>query len=282
MQLLVVTDHQRAVVAKAIYNAKERSITIKETPGLIAARRARTRFRHLVAAEAVQCRWDVLTLKWDNQIYRIVPLKHEHVTEQALVRAYRAIWINAEIYQKVFTATEAQNTLRQLDSGLVLLDQSRAVCGLVGGWPVTQTPAEEFAHLVHVPARSTYLAEWGLVDSSPSSKYRGLGLGSFLMALYLHNLVAEGQTEVILNTAEQGYSTVQNNPARPLYEAHGFEEVRDSSGHPVSTLVTQLRLDGQLGTHKSIYFYATSESIRAALTPGRAQIAGFQFNVSSD
>ena len=282
MLLAQAIDQQGIVAGNAVHITDRQSITMMEAPVLVAAKRARARFRRLVAVQAVRCLWDVLCLDCGDQRYRIVPLQHEAVTEQELVCAYQAMWANAEIYQKSFSAEEASILVGQLESGLVLLDQAGAVCGLVGGCLVIRAQQKGIARLVRSPASATYLAEWGLIDSTPTSPYRGLGLGSFLLILYLWGRVAAGQTEVILITAEKGYGAVQRNPACPLYEAHGFRVCQDPSGRPLRRSVSQLRLDGQVGTHTSIYYHAMAEDIKAALAPESAPIDGFRFELASE
>ena len=277
MFLLQVINQWGAVVGQANYIPSNQVFAMQESQELIDKRQARTRFRRLVAAQMVKLEWDELTLALDRTAYRIVHLEHETVTEDNLVQAYQAIWRNSEIYQKVFTEVEARDILRQLKSGLVLLDQANKVCGLVAGWPILQTPEADFAQLVNEPERATYLAEWGLADSSASSPYRGLGLGTFLLVIYLHILLAASQQEVVLGTAETGYGQAKRNVVRPLYEAHGFRSCRAKNGRFITKSVTQRRLDGKFGTHRSLLYRATATMIWAALQPEKESVEGFCF-----
>ncbi len=281
MFLVRAINKQGNVTGQAVYAPNSRTLTMKELPELISKKRARRHFRHLVASRMIKLEWDELTLECDNTPYRIVHLEHEGVTEDNLVQVYQAIWRNAEIYQKVFTAAESRDILRQLKSGLVLLGQANKVCGLVAGWPILQTPEADFAQLVNEPQQATYLAEWGLIDSSASSPYRGLGLGTFLLAIYLHKLLAIGQQEVVLGTAETGYGDMKRNVVRPLYEAHGFRPYRDENGRFVTKSITQRRLDGKLGTHRSLLYRGTAATIRTALQPEKEPVEGVYFQVGT-
>ncbi|MCZ7573000.1 MAG: hypothetical protein M5U01_30980 [Ardenticatenaceae bacterium] len=275
--LVRAIDQQGAVVGLALSVPRRKSLAVMEAPELVMAKRARACFRRRVAAPAARYPWQVLALDCGGRGFSVVPLWHETVARETLARLYQAIWANAEIYRKAFSVEEASALVGQLDSGLVLLDAAGTSCGLVGGFPVARSGDETLVRLVGAPATSTYLAEWGLIDSGPASPYRGLGLGSLLLTLYLSGLVAAGQTDVVLVTAEKGYGDAQRNPARPLYEAHGFGVCQDVSGEPIGRTVTQRRLDGQMGTHASLYYHATAAAIRAALTPGAGPIEGIRF-----
>ncbi|MEM7112510.1 MAG: hypothetical protein AAF614_08755 [Chloroflexota bacterium] len=273
-------DSQGNVGGYAVYDAQERAIIVQETAVLLAAKRARRRFRQLVAAQTIRLDWTEIKLELADKAYRLVHWGDQDATKERLITAYQAIWVNADVYQKVFTKAESWEILRQLQSGFVLLDEETAVCGLVAGWPILQTPAADFAQMVCEPKWATYLAEWGLSDSSAHSPLRGLGLGSFLLTLYLHALVAAGQREVVLGTAETGYVAGQQNVARPLYEAHGFMPCRDENGRLITKPVTQRRLDGKLHTHRSLLYRATADSMRMALRPETEPIEGFRFRGS--
>ena len=276
MILAQAFDPQSSTVGQAVVTGR-RSITMKETAALTDKKRARTRFRRLVAAQMAHVDWHELHLDLNDEPYRIVHWGHEAVTEEKLIEAYQAIWVNAEAYQKVFTRSESRDIVRQLNSGLVALDKSAKVCGIVASWPVNQTPKADFAQLVSDPERATYLAEWGLSDSSASSPHRGLGLGTFLLTIYLRVLTTLGQREVILGTADTGYGDNQRNTARPLYEAHGFALCRHPTGELITKQITQQRLDGHLGTHRSLLYLATADRIFAALRPEKEPIEGIRF-----
>jgi ribosomal protein S18 acetylase RimI-like enzyme len=282
MKLVRAFDPQSNTASQADYETSRRIINVTETAAMTATKGARARFRRLVAAHVTKLDWSELHLGLFNNAYRIVHWGHEAVTEANLIQAYQAIWVNAEAYQKVFTTTEARQIIGQLKSGLVLLDNSAKVCGFVASWPITQTPEADFAQLVFDPDQAAYLAEWGLTDSSASSPYRGLGLGTFLLTLYVQVLIAAGQQEVILGTAETGYGDHPRNSARPLYEAHGFVPCRHPTGEFITKQVTQRRLDGHLGTHRSLLYLATADRISAALRPEKEAIEGFRFEADSD
>lgn len=252
-------------------------LQMEEMHSLTRSKKGRLQFRRLVAVQLAQIEWSQLDLTVQNNAFQIVPLAHPWVNETYLIQAYQAIWLNADVYQKVFTKAEVRELLPLLKSGFVMLDQRKKVCGLVAGWPILQTPNADFAQQVDSPSKATYLAEWGLADSSKHSPYRGLGFGGFLLTLYLQRLLAEGQKEVVLGTAEKGYGEATVNHARSLYEAHGFLPCRDKNGRFITKPITQRRLDGKLGTHTTMFYRATADSIGTALQPKSASIDDFQF-----
>lgn len=275
--LLRAVTQQGVVVGRVAYTPERAAATATEAPSLVGAKATRATFRRWIAACLSGRPWEILSLECGEQRFQVVPLSCASVSTEALARAYQAIWANAEIYRKAFSIEEARALVGQLKSGLALLEADGAVCGLAGGFGVEQSDDATLAQLVDDPATAAYLAEWGLVDSSQSSAYRGLGLGSLLLTLYLRGLVASGHSEVVLVTAETGYGGSARNPARPLYEAHGFRICRDATGEPVRRSVTQLRLDGRVGTHTSVYYRATAAELRDVLRPDGGPIAGVRF-----
>src|SRR5688572_20455380 len=130
--VLLRAVHQQGDVVGYVEYWPERAVAAAvEAPWLVAAKAARASFRRWIALCLSERPWEMLSFNCGERCFQVVPLSCEAVSTEALAHAYQAIWANAEIYRKAFSIEEARILVRQLKSGLALLNAEGVICGLV-------------------------------------------------------------------------------------------------------------------------------------------------------
>ena len=78
--------------------------------------------------------------------------------------------------------------------------------------------------------------------------------------------IAQGDEEFILNTAEFGnLAGTKGNPAKGLYESHGYKRFCDKRGNVLSRPFPKERAHGETIVDARPYYYATADSFLSSV-----------------
>lgn len=185
----------------------------------------------------------------------IQPLTIEYQSQTA--QAYRAIWYYADAYREVWTEAEALSALSALSECFVAVDELDSVVALAGGKPLRRCNNDQLGAAVTDLGRAYYLAELGRLPV-----IKGTRVGTCLFELIMLTAIYQGYDEFVLNTAGAAdvFAPDNPNPARKLYEDHGFQLLCDLDENILGQAYTRMRSSGQTLTDQRLYYYATANS----------------------
>ena len=226
---------------------------------------SRNIFRNLVISQLIVSKWDSISYQLKDYKYKILRYNKTLFPNKELIRAYKRIWINSDIYKKKFTSKEINQILLKLQYGLIILDSNSQIVGIIAGWPLNLTPDNDLYKIVNSVDLSFYIAEWGLIESNDNSIYRGKGIGTFILKLFLKLMINYEYHEFVLSTAEHSYTNNKINPVRKIYENYGFYLAKDSDGKILQRKITQKRVNNEVSSHSSLFYLATSSTISKSI-----------------
>ena len=109
--------------------------------------------------------------------------------------------------------------------------------------------------------KAYYVAELGRVPV-----VRGFRIGAFLFELLMLIRIAQSDEEFILNTAEFGdLARTKDNPAKRLYESHGYTRFCDKRGNVLTRSFSKERACGEIIVDVRPYYYATADSFLSSV-----------------
>ena len=264
MNIVNVFTKKQKIIANAHLNANSDYI-VYENSILTNCKISRNIFRNLAINQLIISKWNSISFQLDNSKYKISQYNKSLFPNEALIYPYKRIWSNSDIYKKKFTSSEINNILLKLKYGLIILDSNDLIIGIVAGWPVNLTQDNKISKIVQSVDSSFYIAEWGLIESNDYSVYRGKGIGTFILKLFLKIMIYFGYKEFVLNTAEYSYTNNKINPVRYIYENYGFNLAKDNNGETLHRVISQKRVNNELSTHTSLFYLATSSTISNAM-----------------
>ena len=175
------------------------------------------------------------------------------------VRAYQNIWYYADAYRELWTAAEARAAIDALEDCFVAIDELDQVVALAGGKLLSLSDNPELLGAIENASRTYYFAELGRVAGVKNSR-----VGAFLFELTMINAIRKGYEEFILITAETGdiIKKTVPNPARKLYESHGYRLVPRNDGTLIGCQCVQKRSNNQMISDWRPYYYTTATAFR--------------------
>ena len=264
MKNLNVFTEKKELIANAHLTDNSEYI-ISENLILTNCKISRNIFRNLVISQLIISKWDSISFELNDYKYKIFQYNKTLFSNTELIRAYKRIWINSDIYKKIFTSKEINQILLKLKFGLIIIDSNSQIVGIVAGWPLNLTPDSYIYKIVKSVDLSFYIAEWGLIESNDNSIYRGKGIGTFILKLFLKLMINYEYHEFVLSTAEHSYTNNKINPVRKIYENYGFYLAKDSNGKILQRKITQKRVNNEVFSHSSLFYLATSTTINNSI-----------------
>ena len=79
---------------------------------------SRNIFRNLVISQLIVSKWDSISYQLKDYKYKILRYNKTLFPNKELIRAYKRIWINSDIYKKKFTSKEINQILLKLQYDL--------------------------------------------------------------------------------------------------------------------------------------------------------------------
>tara|TARA_Y100000588_G_C14188834_1_gene897050 strand:+ start:766 stop:1602 length:837 start_codon:yes stop_codon:yes gene_type:complete len=260
MKNLNVFTEKKELIANAHLTDNSEYI-ISENLILTNCKISRNIFRNLVISQLIIYKWDSISFELNDYKYKILRYSKTLLPNKELISAYKRIWINSDIYKKKFTSKEINQILIKLQFGLIIIDSNSQIVGIIAGWPLNLTPDSNLYKIVKSVDLSFYIAEWGLVESNDNSIYRGKGIGTFILKLFLRLMINYEYHEFVLSTAENSYTNNKINPVRKIYENYGFSLAKDSKGKILQRKIKQKRVNNEVFSHSSLFYLATSSTI---------------------
>lgn len=174
---------------------------------------------------------------------------------RSAIRAYQRIWYYADAYRELWGPEEARAAIEALEDCFIAVDELEQVVALAGGKPLSVLDNPNIIEKVKDASRTYYFAELGRVEEVRNNR-----IGSFLFELTMINAIKKGYSDFVLITAENG-SVVEKlgqNPAKKMYESHGYQLATQEDGTFIGKQCEQRRCNDQVITDWRPYYYSSS------------------------